>query len=41
MERLMKIGFSCNTMAVRPGSRPYLHCVTMGRMFGHETVRLL
>jgi hypothetical protein len=38
---LMKIGFPCYTLAVRPGSRPYVHCDMAGSTLGHETVRPL
>ena len=41
MGRLVKIGFPCHTLAVRPGSRLYVHRVTTGRTSGHDTVRPL
>ena len=41
MGRLVKIRFSCHTLAVCPGSRPYVHHVTIGRTSGHEIVRPL
>jgi hypothetical protein len=31
MGRLVKIGFPCNTLAVHPSSRPYVHCDTSSR----------
>jgi hypothetical protein len=41
MRWLVKIGFPRHTLTVRPGSGPYVHRVTMGRTFGHDTVHLL
>ena len=38
MRQLVKIGFSCHTLAVHPGSRSYVHHVMMGRTFGYNTI---
>jgi hypothetical protein len=41
MGRLVKIGFPCHTLTVRPGLDPHVHYDTKGHTSGHETVRLL
>jgi hypothetical protein len=41
MRQLVKIGFPCHTLTVRPGSGLYVHCDTKSHTFGHETVRPL
>ena len=38
---LVKIGFPYHTLAVCPGSGPYVHRVLTGRTFGHNTVHPL
>ena len=41
MGRLVKMAFPYHTLIVRLGSKPYVHCDTLGCTFGLKIVRPL